>query len=274
LVKQGATVEAMAKVDTVAFDKTGTLTFGEPRLVDVVALNGLAETEVLGLSAVAEKFSEHPLGRAVVRAAEERGLSAPDPEGFEALPGLGVGASTNGHQLSLGRSEALAGRGVKVGGEVEEQAMRLAAPGRTVVLLADGTKATGLLAFEDGIRPEAKATVERLNGLGVPTVLITGDNRTTAERIAAEPGIAEVHAEVLPRQEVEIVKGLQAEAPKVAFVATASTTDRPWQPPRSGLRWSWRAPTPPSKRRRLGCSPTTSPSCRTCSGSPVRPSAP
>jgi Cd2+/Zn2+-exporting ATPase len=218
LVKKGATVEAMAKVDTVAFDKTGTLTYGDPRLVEVIPLNGISEAEVLRLSATAEKFSEHPIGRAVVEAAEACGLEIPDPEGFEALPGLGVRANTDGYRLSLGRPEALAGQGVKVGGKVEERAVRLAAPGRTVVLLAESAEASGLLVFEDGMRPEAKATVERLDELGVRTVLVSGDNQTTAERIATELGIVEVHAEVLPQQKVEIVKGLQAEGRKVAFV--------------------------------------------------------
>ncbi len=94
-------------MDTVAFDKTGTLTFGEPELVEVVPLNGLPETEILRLSATAEKFSEHTLARAVVRAAEARGLGVPDPDGFEALPGLGVRASTKGRRLLLGRPRSL-----------------------------------------------------------------------------------------------------------------------------------------------------------------------
>jgi Zn2+/Cd2+-exporting ATPase len=218
LVKQGATIEAMAEVDTVAFDKTGTLTFGEPRLVDVVPLNGLPEEEVLRLSAVAEKFSEHPIGRAVVRVAEVRGLKVPDPEEFEGLPGMGVRAGTDGHLLLVGRPRSVAERGVSVGEQVQARAEQLAAPGRTVILVASGEQSEGLLVFEDALRPEAKATVGRLEVLGVRTVLVTGDNRITAERVAAELGIDEVHAEVLPHEKVGIVKGLQAEGRKVAFV--------------------------------------------------------
>jgi Cd2+/Zn2+-exporting ATPase len=218
LVKRGATVEALAKVETIAFDKTGTLTFGEPRLVEAIPLNGLGEAELLKLSAAAEKFSEHPIGRAVVRAAEERGLGVPDPEGFEALPGMGVRASTDGHRLLVGRPRSVAERGVSVGEEVQARAERLAAPGRTVILVASGEEAAGLLVLEDALRPEAEAAVRRLEELGVRTVLVTGDSRTTAERVAGALGIDEVHAEVLPREKVGIVKRLQAEGRKVAFV--------------------------------------------------------
>ncbi len=218
LVKKGATVEALAKVDTVVFDKTGTLTFGEPRLVETVPLNDLGEAEVFRFSAVAEKFSEHPIGWAVVRAAEARGLNVPDPEEFEALPGLGVQAGTNGHRLLLGRPCSVAERGVLVDEEVETQARELAAPGCTVILVAVDEETAGLLVLEDALRPEAKDTVGRLKELGVRTVLVTGDNRITAERVAAELGIDEVHAEVLPHEKVGIVKGLQAEGRKVVFV--------------------------------------------------------
>jgi len=218
LVKKGATVEAAAKVDTVAFDKTGTLTYGEPRLVEVVPLNSLPEKEILRLSAVAEKFSEHPLGRAVVRAAGTRGLDVPDPEGFEALPGMGVSARADGNLVTLGRPRSLAERGIRIDDEIEARTTELAAPGRTVILAATGEEAAGLLVLEDELRPESKATVRRLGELGLRTVLVTGDNRETAERIAAELGISEVHAEVLPQEKVEIVKRLQAEGRKVAFV--------------------------------------------------------
>ncbi|HZB81644.1 MAG TPA: cation-translocating P-type ATPase, partial [Rubrobacteraceae bacterium] len=219
LVKRGATVEALAKVDTLAFDKTGTLTFGKPRLVEVIPLNGLGEVEVLEISAVAEKFSEHPIGRAVVWAAKEWGLDVPDPEEFEALPGLGVRASTDGeHRLLVGRPRFLAERGVLVGKEVQARTEKLAAPGRTVILVANGEEAAGLLVLEDALRGEAKTTMGRLNELGVRTLLVTGDNRTNAERVAAALGIDEVYAEALPHEKVCIVKGLQTEGRRVAFV--------------------------------------------------------
>jgi Zn2+/Cd2+-exporting ATPase len=218
LVKKGATVEALARVDTVAFDKTGTLTFGTPRLLETHPLNGLAETEVLRLAAIAEKYSEHPLGQSVVRAAQERGLLVADPEDFETLPGLGVRARTDGREIVLGRGHLLAERGVPVSPDLRTRLTTLATAGRTVIPVAVNTEVAGLLVLEDALRPEARATVARINNLGIRTVLVSGDNRTTAERIAAEVGIREVHAEVLPRQKVETVKRLQAAGHRVAFV--------------------------------------------------------
>ena len=218
LVKKGATVEALAKVNTVAFDKTGTLTYGQPHLTTVLPLGNLAETDLLRLAAVAEKFSEHPLGRAVVQAAAAEGLPVPDPEEFTALPGLGVRARVEGTELVLGRPLLLAEQGITVDREIEVRAANLSAAGRTVLLVAQSGQVVGMLALDDGVRPEAHEVVARLKQLGVRLVLVSGDNAATAARIAAELGISEVHAEVLPRQKVEIVKGLQAEGGIVAFV--------------------------------------------------------
>jgi len=218
LVKKGATVEALAKIDTVAFDKTGTLTFGTPRLIELRPLNGLTEADLLRLAAVAEKYSEHPLGQSVVRAAGQRGLAVVDPDDFETLPGLAVRARTDGREVVLGRDTLLAERGITMTAETRVGLTTLATAGRTVIPMAVNNQVAGLLVLEDELRPEAKATVARLNRLGIRTVLITGDNQTTAERIAAELGITEVHAQVMPREKLEIVKRLQAEGRRVAFV--------------------------------------------------------
>lgn len=218
LVKKGATIESLAKIDTVAFDKTGTLTFGHPKLIDMHSFNGLADGELLRLAGITEKFSEHPVGRAVVRAAEAQGHSIPDPEKFEALAGLGVHAQTGAYQMLLGQTRLLAAHGIAVSDEVEAQVSQLAGPGRTVIPVAIDRHVAGMLVLEDELRPDAKAVIARLNQLGLCTVLVSGDNRTTAERIGRELGIIEIHAEVLPAQKVEIVQRLQAEGRKVAFV--------------------------------------------------------
>lgn len=226
LIKRGATVEAAARVDAVAFDKTGTLTTGDPRLIEVVPLNGLDEPEILRLSAAAEKFSEHPIARATVRAAEERGIAVEDPEDFEVLPGLGVSTRVSGEGLLLGRPASISERGLSLEAELQRSVEELSSPGRTVVLMATGVREgmevsgvpAALLVYEDALRPEAAATVARLEELGMKTVLITGDNRHTAERIAGELGISEVHAEVLPEGKVEVVRTLQAQGRRVAFV--------------------------------------------------------
>lgn len=218
LVKQGSTVEALSRVDTVAFDKTGTLTFGTPKLVEVHSLDGLDDTRILQLAAVAEKFSEHPLGQTVVRAAEARGLAVPDPDAFEALPGLGVRARSDGQELVLGRTQLLAEQGIAVSDDINARVAKLAVGGRTVIPVVINQDVAGLLILEDELRPEASGVINRLHQLGARTVLITGDNRATAERIASTVGIRDVHAEVMPHEKVEIVKDLQRKGQRVAFV--------------------------------------------------------
>ena len=218
LVKKGATIEALAKIDTVIFDKTGTLTVGQPMLTRVIPLNGLEETNILNLAAIAEKFSEHPLGRAIVQAAQARSLSIPDPEGFEVMPGIGVRAAVDGCKLLLGRPQFLVEQGLLSAGNLQEAISQEAVPGETLVGVAIGEEVTGMLALQDVARPEAQAAVSQLNSLGIRTVLVTGDNWATANQIAAELDINEIYAETLPETKVEIVKRLQSQGRTVAFV--------------------------------------------------------
>jgi len=218
LVKKSATIEAMAKITTVAFDKTGTLTFGQPRLTTIQPLGQATETELLRLAASAEQLSEHPLGRAVVQAALAQEVAVPDPEEFTALPGLGVRARINEAEVAIGRPRLLSEQGIEVREDVAAQARNLAAKGRTVIVVARNGEVQGILVLEDTLRPEASQVIRRLKKLGIRTVLVTGDNMVTAERIAGALGISEVHAEVLPAQKVEIVKQLQAQGQSVAFV--------------------------------------------------------
>ena len=218
LVKKGATIEAMDKIDTVCFDKTGTLTHGEPRLLQTIVLNGLPDRELLRVAASAEKFSEHPLGQEIVNAADAQQLAVEDPEHFDALPGLGVRAQTTAGTVLIGRPELLVEQGVAISDQLRSQTDQLAAPGATVVCVAVNEKPAGLLVFQDALRPDAREVVARLNELGTRTVLITGDNQATAQRIASELGITEVHSEVLPARKAQIVQALQAQGRKVAFV--------------------------------------------------------
>jgi Zn2+/Cd2+-exporting ATPase len=218
LVKKGATIEALAKVNAVAFDKTGTLTEGQPKLTAVLPLNDMEEQDLLRLAAIAEKFSEHPLGRALVQAATERGLSLPDPEEFTVLAGLGVRVKIDGSLVILGRPRLLQEQGIALDREIQIRAGNLAAVGRTVIVAALDGQVIGMFVLEDTLRPEAKEVIVRLKKLGVRTVLVTGDNAATAERIAADLGIGEIHADILPQQKVEIVKQLQAEGRTVAFI--------------------------------------------------------
>ena len=218
LVKQGATIEAMDKIDTICFDKTGTLTRGQPQLVQTIALDGVPDLELLRLAASAEKFSEHPLAQAILDAARAHDIPVEDPECFDALPGLGVRAQASGRSVLLGRPELLVEQGILVSDRLRAQTEQLAALGATVIAIALGDDPAGLFVLRDALRPDAKAVIARLNELETRTVLITGDNQGTAQRIAAELGITEVHAEVLPAGKAEIVRELQRQGRRVAFV--------------------------------------------------------
>lgn len=219
LVKKGATIEALAKVTTVAFDKTGTLTLGQPQFQAVIAVAAAYdEAGILRLAAVAEKLSEHPLGQAVVRAAQARDLAIPDPERFTVLPGLGVEATSGGETVLLGRPLLLQEHGVNLPPAILTQIDQQAANGRTVLVVACNQQVSGLLVLEDTLRPAAREVIARLTQMGIRTVLITGDNTATARRIAAELGITTVHAEVLPQQKVALVQDLQAAGQVVAFI--------------------------------------------------------
>lgn len=217
LVKKGVTVEALSKIDTVVFDKTGTLTFGQPKLARIVSLNGLPDTEILRTAALAEKFSEHPLGRALVRAAEACALQVPDPEEFEILPGLGVRARQQGREILLGRPQLLIEHGVGTASDAYDGVTSLT-PYGSVVLMAVDKEAVGVLVLEDEMRSEAREVVLSLEKAGLRTILISGDNRAITERIAAEVGIQEVYSEVLPQDKADLVERLQAQGRRVAFV--------------------------------------------------------
>lgn len=218
LVKRGATIEALARVDTLIFDKTGTLTSGRLRLAQVLPLNGKPPDEILRLAAAAEKFSEHPIGRAIVQAAQAEDIPVADPESFEAMPGYGLRSRVGMNEIVLGKPGWIAGEGIPLGPGVEALIAQHAAAGRTVILSAIDGQAAGLLAFEDSLRPESKPMLAKIQHMGLRTVLLTGDYPATARQIAAELGISEVHAQVLPQQKVEIVRKIQQEGRVVAFV--------------------------------------------------------
>ncbi len=216
LVKQGAAVEAMANIDVVLFDKTGTLTTGHPRLVSVQVLDGVPERELLQLAASAEKFSEHPLARAIVRAATDQGVRIPDPHDFQSLPGFGVSARSGTREVLLGRPQLLHERGITFPA-APTQAGSADGLTTTVALAVDG-HAAAFLELRDEPRPEAAATIQRLHELGLRTALVSGDQTAVVERVARELGIDEVHAEVLPQDKAQLVCDLQAQGLRVAFV--------------------------------------------------------
>ncbi|HQC33164.1 MAG TPA: cation-translocating P-type ATPase [Methanoculleus sp.] len=218
LVKKGAAVETLAHVDIVIFDKTGTFTSGELQLADVVPFDDVLETSLLGYAASAEKFSEHPVGRAIVRAAAGREIAVTDPESCELLTGLGVKARTGGHAVLLGRPKLFSDMGITLPKTVLWEIDARACEGMSVIVVMIDHAVSGLLVFEDTLREHAQETVAALNQAGIRTVIVTGDNRETAARIAEATGISEMHAEMMPEEKVGIVKRFQEAGHRVAFV--------------------------------------------------------
>ena len=218
LFKNATALEQASKIGAVIFDKTGTLTVGQPRVVELVgAGNPVSDDEVLRLAASAEGSSEHPLAQAVVDAAKERNLTLVDASDFQAVPGHGLEAKVDGRTILVGNAKLMRDRTIDFD-DLGPRADALEGAGRTVVRVAVDGEAGGLIAIADAVRPTAKETIERLHNLGVQVAMLTGDNRATAERIAAELGLDTVFAEVLPGQKADKVKELQGTDKLVAMV--------------------------------------------------------
>ncbi len=217
LIKGGEALQRAGDVQVVVFDKTGTLTRGEPRVTDIVPAGGLDADELLRLAAAVEAASEHPLGEAVVAAARERGLDPPGAGGFEAVPGKGVKARAEGREVLVGTARFLAEQGVDASA-LDAERERLEGEGKTALCVAVDGRAAGVLAVADTVKEHAAEAVGALRRLGVRVVLLTGDNRRTAEAIARQVGVDRVLAEVLPADKAREVRRLQAEGLTVAMV--------------------------------------------------------
>ncbi len=216
LIKDAATLEGVSRVTAVVLDKTGTLTEGRPQLTDVIALNGDGD-EVLRLAASAEQGSEHPLARAIVDGAKARPLSLAGTDRFEAVAGHGLEATVEGRRLLVGNAKLMADRGVGLDG-LAARAAELATAGNTPMFVAVDGAAAGIVAVADTVKPSARHAVDRLRELGADVAMITGDNRRTAEGVAAQLGIERVFAEVLPADKARHVRALQQEGKVVAMV--------------------------------------------------------
>jgi len=223
LVKSAVVMERLGQVDAVALDKTGTLTEGTPRLTDIRPLtgSGLTEDALLRLAAAAEHPSEHPLARAVLAAARERGLTLPTAEDFSSAPGIGVTATVDGATITVGAPARVPGGAAAGPAAVAAATSELERGGRTAVLVARDGTAVGVLGIADRLRPDAAATVTALAALtGTPPLLVTGDNPRAAARLAAEVGIKgdDVHAGLLPQDKVEAVRRLEARGRRVLVI--------------------------------------------------------
>jgi Cu+-exporting ATPase len=214
LIKGGEALETAHKLTTVVLDKTGTITRGVPVVTDIISL-GHGEQELLQLAAAAEAGSEHPLGEAIVRSADERGLSRLPASDFRAIPGQGIEAVVNGKQLLIGTAPLLRGRGMEPD---ETAAHRLADGGQTPVHVAVDGNPAGIIAIADPVKEGAAAAIRRLHELGLEVIMLTGDHQRTAAAIAAQVGVDRVLAEVLPEGKGEEIKKLRAQGKTVAMV--------------------------------------------------------
>ena len=209
LIKGGEALESAGRIDTVILDKTGTITSGHPRVTDVLPLKGYSAAELVRLAASAERYSEHPLGRAIVEHAQAAAMALAEPVGFRAMAGHGVAARVEGREVTVGTlAEAL---------ELPDMG-RLAGEGKTAVAVCVDGHPAGAIGIADTVKPEAAEAVRRLREMGVEVWMITGDNRRTAENVARQAGIEHVLAEVLPDAKAAEVRKLQAAGKKVAMV--------------------------------------------------------
>jgi Cu+-exporting ATPase len=216
LIRNAEALEVLEKVDTLVIDKTGTLTEGKPRLVTIRPEAGVDERELLRLAASLERGSEHPLASAIVSAALERGLQLSSASGFAVRPGRGLTGKVDGRNLALGNVRLLEELGV-AGGGLAAAAGDLRREGQTVTFLAVDGRAAGLLGVTDPIKASTPEALRLLREEGIELVMVTGDNRTTAEAVARKLGIDRVEAEVLPEEKGEVVKRLQAEGRRAAM---------------------------------------------------------
>jgi len=217
LIRSGEALETAHKIKAIILDKTGTLTQGRPVVTDVVAIPGFGEGELLMVAASAERGSEHPLGEAIVNAAKEKGLHLAEATEFNAIPGRGIEARINGQKVLLGNLKLMQEQGLPLAG-LEEKAIQLSNEGKTPMFLGIDGQAAGIIAVADTLKPNSKEAVRELHRLGLEVVMLTGDNRRTAEAIARQVGIDRVLSEVLPGDKAGEVKKLQEEGKVVAMV--------------------------------------------------------
>ena len=216
LIKGGEALEITHKVDTIVFDKTGTITEGKPKVTDIITTD-YSKDEILIIAASAEKGSEHPLGEAIVREAEERGLEFKGIENFDAIPGHGIKVNIENKTILLGNLKLMKENYIEVG-SLGKESDRLANEGKTPMYIAIDNKLEGIVAVADTVKASSKEAIENLHNMGIKVAMITGDNKKTAEAIAKQVGIDIVLSEVLPEDKANEVKKLQGENKKVAMV--------------------------------------------------------
>lgn len=217
LIKSGVALETTHKLQTIVFDKTGTITEGKPKVTDIVVANGVKENELLALAASAEKGSEHPLGEAIVKGAEDRELTFMKTRSFSAIPGYGIEVTIDDKNLLLGNRKLMDDRNISLD-SLENSSNQLASQGKTPMYIAMNGKIAGIIAVADTVKENSLKAIQKLHDMGIEVAMITGDNKRTAEAIAKQVGIDRVLSEVLPEDKASEVKKLQDEGRKVAMV--------------------------------------------------------
>ncbi|MAT43730.1 MAG: copper-translocating P-type ATPase [Anaerolineaceae bacterium] len=220
LIRSGEALQTAQAIKTVVLDKTGTITKGKPELTDIVVAKqqkDMTEDELLKLAASVETISEHPLAEAIVVGAKEKGLTLLKPEAFEAIPGHGVVATIDNRNIALGNLKMMNRQNIALG-DLQTQSETLASNGKTPMFIAVDGNAAGIIAVADTVKEDSKEAISALHKMGIEVVMITGDNRRTAEAIARQVGVDRVLAEVLPEDKAHNIHLLQAEGKKVAMV--------------------------------------------------------
>lgn len=219
IIKSGEALEKMGKANRIAFDKTGTLTCGTLKVSDIISCRDtVGEEELLYLTASAEAKSEHPLGKAITAWAREKNVLLTEAENFRMTAGRGIRAEVNGRELFCGNERFLLENHIPVSERAQEAAKKLQEQGKACVLTADRTGCLGILALSDTLRPGAKEMVKRLREMNTDVVLLTGDNKKTAEYFAKQTGITDIHAELLPEEKVEEIRLLQKGGREICMI--------------------------------------------------------
>lgn len=218
LIRKGEAIQMMKDVDAIVLDKTGTITEGQPGVTDLIALNGLSEEQVIHMAASAESGSEHPLGQAIVEYARQRDGQLKPAEDFEAITGKGIKAGIDGSEVLVGTRSLLKEHDILIDDAAEGRMSHLEEQAKTAMLVAIGGEAAGIIAVADPIKEDSKKAIAALKKFGLTPIMITGDNERTAKAVAAEVGVDEVIAGVMPDRKSEEVKRLQEQGKVVAMV--------------------------------------------------------
>lgn len=219
IIKSGEALEKMGKVDTITFDKTGTLTYGKLQVSDIISFDGkMDRNDILRMAASGEAKSEHPLGKAIVNEAINKKIDVISSSDFKMTTGKGIMAVVAGRKMLCGNERFLTENGIAVNQEISDTTARFRNEGKATILVAEENACIGIIALTDMLRPEAEMVIKQLTEMGTKTVLLTGDNKRTADYFSSKAGISEVYAELLPDQKVESIQKLQSDKRKVCMI--------------------------------------------------------